>query len=171
MAIKPTYHIKKIQQIDAAQVVDFMKEIRKELFPMLNHDQLPLDMLHFNDYYIDRKDSAFFAAIAEEGNVLGTIGYLPYDGRFDYLQEFYDQTKTTELIKCYIDPNYRRLGIGSALYETALDSIRNTGYQQIYLHTHPFLPGGIPFWKAQGFVERFAEPDPVWKTLHMDKKL
>lgn len=165
-----TYRIKKIQKEDAAKVVEFMKVMRRELFPMLN-DELPSDMLHFNMCYVDRRDSACFAAISNEDTVLGTIGYIPYDGRFAQLQDLYKQTKTTELVRCYIASNYRRSGIGSALYKTALKSIRNAGYQKIYLHTHPFLPGGIPFWKAQGFVERLAEQDPVWKTLHMDTEV
>jgi GNAT superfamily N-acetyltransferase len=70
-----------------------------------------------------------------------------------------------------MDPNYRRLGIGTALTNKAISFSLEASYQTLYLHTHPFLPGAIPFWKAQGFVERLAEADPVWKTLHMDKKL
>ena len=106
------YRVKQVGQKDAAQVVDFMTTIRKEVFPMLDHQQLPPDMLHFYAHYIDRRDAALFAALSEAGNVLGTIGYLPYDNRFDELQQFYAQTKTTELVRCYIDPAYRRLGIG-----------------------------------------------------------
>lgn len=169
MSVK--YHIKQVQEDEVVQAAEFMKAIRKELFPMLKHNTLPVDMLHAADYYIDRNDAALFAAINEEGNVLGTIGYLPYDHRFPDLQHFYARTKTTEVVRCYIDSEYRRLGIGSALYKTALRSICAAGYQKIYLHTHPFLPGGIPFWKALGFEERLTEQDPVWKTLHMDKKL
>lgn len=165
------YRVKQVEQKDVAQVVDFMTTIRKEVFPMLDHQQLPPDMLHFYAHYIDRRDAALFAALSEAGNVLGTIGYLPYDNRFDELQQFYAQTKTTELVRCYIDPAYRRLGIGTALYQTALKSIQTVGYEKVYLHSHPFLPGGIPFWKALGFEERLAESDPVWKTLHMDKVL
>ncbi|MEK4300105.1 GNAT family N-acetyltransferase [Oceanobacillus sp. FSL W8-0428] len=169
MSVK--YSIKQVETKEAAQVAEFMKSIRKELFPMLNHNQLPADLVHVHTYYLGRNDSALFAAISEEGEVLGTIGYLPYDNRFEYLQDYYAQIQTTELVRCYIDPGYRRLGIGSALYKTALKSICAAGYEKIYLHTHPFLPGGVPFWKALGFEEKLAEPDPIWKTLHMDKKL
>jgi len=171
MSIKPTYRIKKVQKNDAVKAVEFMKGIRREVFPMLRQEQLPLDLLHFSTHYIDRNDSALFAAIDEDGIILGTIGYLPYDGRFGQLQELYNQTKTTELVRCYVDSNYRRLGIGSSLYKAALRSIRNAGYEKIYLHTHPFLPGGVPFWRAQGFVERLAEEESAWKTLHMDKQV
>lgn len=166
---KTKYSIEKIQGNKSDEVVEFLKDIRRELFPMMNHDRQPLDILHFNTYYVDQHDSSFFAAFDEQGTVLGVIGYLPYDNRFEQLHDLYGQIKTTELVRCYVSSNYRRLGIGTALYNTALTSIRHAGYRKIYLHTHSFLPGGVSFWRAQGFVERLAEKDPVWKTIHMDK--
>lgn len=165
------YRIKRIRKTDCLPVVKFVINLRKELFPMLNHEQWPDDMLHFHEWYVDRIDSAFFAAISEHGSILGTIGYLPYDHRFKQLENLYEKQKTAELVKCYVDRNYRRLGIGSALFHAAVESMHSAGYEICYLHTHPFLPGGIPFWKAKGFTERLAENDPVWKTLHMDKRL
>lgn len=165
------YTIKEVQKCEYDQVIQFVMKIRKEVFPMLGQDQLPPDLLHFEQSYIQPEKSAFFAAFSEDGTVLGTIGVYPYDGRFSQLQNCYDVTKTAEIVKCYMDPNYRRLGIGTALVEKATSFSLEAGYQTLYLHTHPFLPGAIPFWKAQGFKDRLAEDDPVWKTLHMDKKL
>jgi len=164
-----TYTIKKIQKDDSNQVAMFMQELLNELFPMMNHEQLPFDILHLNNHYIDRDDAALFAAMDEAGTVLGTIGYLPYDGRFDQLEHVYKHMNTTELVRCYISERYRRMGIGSALYETVIKSIRHAGYEKVYLHTHPFLPGGLSFWKTKGFIECLREEDPVWQTLHMDK--
>ncbi|MDX8045827.1 GNAT family N-acetyltransferase [Gracilibacillus sp. S3-1-1] len=166
-----TYVIKQVDKDNAGPVVEFMKALRKEVFPMLDKQPLPADIVQFHDYYMNRNDAAVFAAISEEGKVLGTIGYLPYDNRFADLWHLYTETKTTELVRCYIDSQYRRQGVGTALYQTALASIHAAGYDKIYLHSHPFLPGGIPFWKSLGFEERLAESDPVWNTLHMDKKI
>jgi GNAT superfamily N-acetyltransferase len=171
VSIKPFYRIVKVQKSDSAKVVAFLKAMRKELFPNLVQDCLPLDIQHFNSYYMDQKDSGLYAAMTEDGIVLGTIGFLPYDDRFKQLSPLYNQTKTTEVVRCYIDPNYRRLGIGTALYTTVLNNIRTAGYQKVYLHTHLFLPGGASFWKSQGFVERLAENDPDWQTVHMDYHL
>ena len=70
-----TYTIKKIQKDDSNQVAMFMQELLNELFPMMNHEQLPFDILHLNNHYIDRDDAALFAAMDEAGTVLGTIGY------------------------------------------------------------------------------------------------
>ena len=165
------YKIKKVQQRDSNHVITFMTEMLKELFPMMDHNQLPFDILHFNTHYIDRDDAGLFIAIDEAGTIIGTIGYLPYDGRFDQLQDLYKHVKTTELVRCYIDANYRRMGIGSALYHTVLRSIQDAGYEKVYLHTHPFLPGGMSFWKEKGFVKRLEEKDSVWQTLHMDQEV
>ncbi|MCM3651792.1 GNAT family N-acetyltransferase [Metabacillus litoralis] len=82
-----------------------------------------------------------------------------------------DQLPTAEIVKCYIDSNYRRLGIGTILFNQALRFCNDVGYEKIYLHTHLFLPGAIPFWKAKGFEERLAEDNPVWNTVHMDRKM
>jgi GNAT superfamily N-acetyltransferase len=171
MNIIQSYTIEKVQKYEYDQIIEFVMKIRKEIFPMLCQDQLPSDLLHFEQYYIQPKNSAFFAAFSKDGTVLGTIGVSPYDGRFSQLQGCYNLTKTAELVKCYMNPNYRRLGIGTELSKKATSFSREAGYRTLYLHTHPFLPGAIPFWKAQGFVERLAEAGSVWKTLHMDKRL
>ncbi|TQS75017.1 GNAT family N-acetyltransferase [Ornithinibacillus gellani] len=171
MAKETFYCIKKVQEYDTDQVVEFMKRMRSENFPMANHHKLPLDIRHFESYYVDQTDAGLFASVNNEGKVLGTIGYLPYDGRFDSLLDIKNPVKTTELVRCYVDSDYRRLGIGSSLYNKVLSSIREAGYQTIYLHTHSFLPGGPSFWKAKGFEEKVAEQDPVWQTLHMEKQI
>lgn len=166
-----TYTIKKVQKENAEQVTMFMQKLLTELFPMTDHDHLPFDILHLNTHYMDREDAGLFVATDKAGTVLGTIGYLPYDGRFNQLNHLYEQVRTTELVRCYIDKEYRRMGIGSALYDTVLRSIHNAGYEKVYLHTHPFLPGGLSFWQAKGFILRLAEEDLVWQTLHMDKDI
>ena len=171
MNIQKLYTIKRIQEKDINQVIKFMMRIRKEVFPMLSQDHLPFDLLHFNQYYLQKENAAVYAAFFDDSTLLGTIGICPYDGRFEQLQKYYNQIPTAEIVKCYIDPNYRRLGIGTKLFNEAIRFCCDVGFQKLYLHTHPFLPGAIPFWKARGFEERVAEDDPIWKTLHMDMKL
>ncbi|MCM3783651.1 GNAT family N-acetyltransferase [Neobacillus mesonae] len=165
------YTIEKIEAKPYEKVIEFVMRIRSEVFPMLSSEQLPQDLAEFEEHYVHKEKSAFFAAVTEDGKVLGTIGVCPYDGRLSQIEGCYDLTQTAEIVKCYTDSSYRRSGIGSALFEAAAHFSREAGYLTLYLHTHPFLPGAIPFWKAKGFVERLAEEDPVWKTLHMDMKL
>lgn len=169
--IAQSFTIKKIEKGPYDKILEFVLKMRKEIFPMLPQGQLPPDLFHFEQYYIDAENAAFFAAFSEDGTVLGTIGVCPYDGRLSQIRGCYDLTKTAEIVKCYTDSHCRRLGIGTALFKEAASFSREAGYQTLYLHTHPFLPGAIPFWRAQGFKDRLAEDDPIWKTLHMDMKL
>ncbi|MBO0997517.1 GNAT family N-acetyltransferase [Bacillus sp. SD075] len=148
-----------------------MMRIRKEIFPMLSQDKLPPDLLHFKKHYIQRGNSTVYAARIHDGTLIGTIGIYPYDGRFDQLIDVYNHTHTAEIVKCYIDSKYRRLGIGTTLFKKALKFSMDAGYQNLYLHTHPFLPGAISFWENQGFEIRLAEEDAIWKTVHMDRNL
>lgn len=168
MNIRQPYIIRKVQANERNQIIEFMMRIRKEIFPMLSQDKLPPDLLYFNKFYMDQDNAAIFAAFFEDGTVIGTFGITPYDGRFSQLDEFYHHSKTAEIVKCYVDPKYRRFGLGSILFQEALQFCKESGYEKLYLHTHPFLPGAIPFWKSKGFEERLAEDDPIWNTLHMD---
>lgn len=171
MTEKHTYTIKKVEEKECAKVVAFMMDVRREVFPMIDYHSIPEDLEHVQEHYIDRDDAALFAAITEAGDVIGTIAYVRYDDRFHQLHALYAQVYTTELVRCYVDPNVRRHGVGTRLYQAVLQSIQVAGYEKIYLHTHPFLPGGVHFWRAQGFVERLNEVDSYWKTIHMDTSL
>ncbi|SFS56670.1 GNAT family N-acetyltransferase [Paenibacillus sp. 453mf] len=164
------YTIQKIEAEPYDQVIAFVMKIRKEVFPMLSTEQLPQDLDQFEQYYVLRKNAAVFAAISEDGSVLGTIGICPYDGRLKQIEGVYDLTTTAEVVKCYTDSTCRRSGIGTALFEAATAFSREAGYETLYLHTHAFLPGAIPFWTAKGFSERLYENDPVWQTVHMDMR-
>lgn len=170
MNINRPYLIREVQEEDSIHVIEFMMRIRKEVFPMLSQE-LPPDLLQFNEHYIKPNNAAIFAAFFEDGTVLGTIGICQYDGRFKQLEEHYNHSRTAEIVKCYIAPEYRRLGVGSLLFNRALRFCEVAGYEKVYLHTHPFLPGAVPFWKSRGFEERLKEDDPVWNTLHMDRQL
>ncbi len=162
------YTIDKAGDEDISQVIEFMMKIRSEVFPMLSKEQLPEDLVHFKQYYIQRENATVLAARLPDGTIIGTIGMIPYDGRFEQLKENYNNIPTAEIVKCYIDTTYRRLKIGTGLFREALNFSQNTGYQKLYLHTHPFLPGAISFWEKQGFEIRLAEDDPIWNTVHMD---
>ncbi|MCM3160588.1 GNAT family N-acetyltransferase [Metabacillus litoralis] len=170
MTKHPNYKMNKLLEGNYSSVIDFVMKMRKELFPMIDHEMLPQDLLHFENCYIQPDHAAFFTVVTED-RIIGSIGVIPYDGRFHQLSETYPLTKAAEIVKCYIDPDYRRYGIGTELSTIATSFSRDAGYQSLYLHTHPFLPGAIPFWKSQGYKEILAEDDPVWQTLHMVKTL
>ncbi|CAG7649161.1 GNAT family N-acetyltransferase [Paenibacillus allorhizosphaerae] len=95
---------------------------------------------------------------------------MPYDDRIAEIKGTYAARTTAELVKCYVKPELRRLGLGTALVHRLLPIARDKGYEIMYLHTHRFLPGAVGFWEKQGFTFRL-EPFDRYETVHMDKYL
>jgi len=152
---------------DQCASVSFIMSIRREMFPMLDPDVLPLDLKNFEQHYM-LPDAALFIAISEEARVIGSIGVVRYDNRIAEIEGLYDSAVTAEIVKCYVDPHYRRGGLGSLLFAEALRFMQKSGYQTAYLHTHRFLPGAVAFWQRNGFTVRMEQADD-WQTVHMDQ--
>jgi GNAT superfamily N-acetyltransferase len=116
------------------------------------------------------KGSAFFIALNESDEVVGSIGVSRYDNRIQSLEGHFDEELVAEVGRCYVDEAYRRQGIASRLFDEALAYAKEEGYETLYLHTHYFLPGGFFFWKSQGF-EIVHDEGGVWQTVHMEKSV
>ncbi|WP_432775813.1 GNAT family N-acetyltransferase [Brevibacillus gelatini] len=158
--------IVKASDSDIVASVAFMMKIRREVFPMIDHDVLPADLGNFSQSYM-QPGSALLIATVEEAGIIGSIGVVPYDDRIAEIKGRYDVSTTAEIVKCYVDPRYRRGGLGSRLVGKALQFIAQSGYQTAYLHTHRFLPGAVSFWQRNGFAIRMEGEDD-WQTVHMD---
>lgn len=162
----PTVTPVQAHQIEDA--IDFAMRVRREVFPMMDHTRLPVDFEQFREHYLDSDDAIFLVAKMGDGNIVGTIGILPYDGRIEAVKGRYAAQSATEIVKCYVDPAYRRYGIGSMLVKELENAVKDMHYTTLYLHTHRFLPGAVDFWKRQGFTV-IVEQEDDWQTVHMDK--
>lgn len=165
------YTIEQVQPHDYDQAIAFVMQIRKTLFPMLDHSKTPNDLRRFEQHYSESNRAAFLAAFNQSRKIIGTIGFGSYDGRFDHLLHNDQSYQTAEVVKCYTDPSYRRIGLGTALVKEATRFAVKSGYEMLYLHTHLFLPGAVEFWHRQGFSRQLTENDPLWQTVHMDKTI
>lgn len=85
--------------------------------------------------------SAYFIALID-GVIAGGGGIFPTEGLPD---------KTAELVKMYLLPHARGLGLGKRLMETATNFARQQGYQQLYLETMPELQQAIKAYEKAGF--------------------
>jgi putative acetyltransferase len=56
-----------------------------------------------------------------------------------------------ELVKFYLDAEYRGRGIGRMLMEKSIDSARELGHRQIYLESMPELGKAISMYEKAGF--------------------
>ncbi|PWW43883.1 acetyltransferase (GNAT) family protein [Paenibacillus pabuli] len=150
--------------------IDFAMRVRKEVFPMMDHEKLPVDLEQFREHYLDSPDAVFLVAVTEDNQIVGSIGILPYDGRIEAVNGRYPEQSAAEIVKCYVDSKNRRYGIGSLLVRELENVVAELHYTTLYLHTHSFLPGAVDFWKRQGYVV-VVEQDDDWQTVHMDKLL
>lgn len=77
-----------------------------------------------------------------KGEIVGGGGIYPTAG----LPE-----GTCELVKMYILPSVRGIGLGSALIQKSLDFAKDYGYQQVYLETMPELQQALKTYAKFGF--------------------
>ena len=111
--------------------------------------------------YLDNRRQALFVAVDHEsGRIIGTIAVRtdgpkspPHPG---WLAERYAPDTACQLFRAYIASEHRRRGVARALVEAARQFIRDEGgYDTIYLHTNPSVPGAEPFWRAMPTREIF----------------
>jgi putative acetyltransferase len=97
--------------------------------------------------------SAYFVA-ESDGKVLGGGGIFPTEG----LQE-----GTCELVKMYLLPEARGIGLGRTLIEQCLQTARDNGFQHIYLETLTELHLALKIYEKFGFEYLTA---PLGNTKH-----
>lgn len=108
------------------------------------------DNLH--DYFKKPK-CAYFVALVED-KVVGGVGIYPTDGL---------PTGVCELVKMYIDKNYRGFGIGKSLLSQAVEFAKSMNYQEIYLESMPELEKAVSIYKHMGFI---SLDKPLGNTGH-----
>jgi len=155
--------IQTVSDADIPEVLDFVLKARAELFPKLSATGIPDDLARFAEVYL--RGAGRFLIARHEGQIVASIGYLPYDRRFPHLP--YPDLKVVEIVRLFVLPSQRRSGLAGALYRSLRDLALAEAVEVIYLHTHPFLPGAIAFWQRQGFTIIDIDTDLVWQTTHM----
>ena len=87
------------------------------------------------------KNAAYFVAEAN-GTILGGGGIYPTEG----LPE-----DTCELVKMYLLPDARGIGLGRTLIEKCLESAKGNGFKQVYLETLDELHLALKIYAKFGF--------------------
>lgn len=150
---------------DQEEVVAYVLATRKQLFPMLNHRVVPKDLQTFSSTYIDVPIGTFLQARTQKGALIETIGMLAYNHRFPHLS--FSENKIVEVVKLFVEPAYRKSGLGTALVRELKKVAKDQGVELLYLHTHPFLVGAYEFWQKQGFNLVLSTEESGFETLHM----
>jgi len=85
--------------------------------------------------------SIYFVA-EYEGEVIGGAGIFPSPGL---------PADTCELVKMYLLPQVRGMGLGRNLIQKCIDYAVSAGYQQIYLESMPELKKALTIYEKFGF--------------------
>ncbi len=161
--------IREVKKEEIRQVSDFLIRTMSDVYPFPLSEASMRDLTEMELLFLNREKASFFAAFSND-QVVGTIAVRPYDGRIVSLKDRYNLETTCEMIKCYVDKNLRKQGIGSFLFHEAERFSKEVGYKMLYLHTHKFLPGGLPFWQKKGFNITLDEQDE-FETVHLEKEI
>lgn len=161
--------ISKVELHQAQDIKEYVKAFRIGLFPMLDPDKVPLDIVEFTSTYITSDSGAFLCARDKEDTIVGVIGMMPYDYRFDYLD--YKDQRTVEVARLFVEPAYRRSGLATKLFNALLEVAKQKGIEMLYLHTHPFLTGAFEYWQKQGFELVTTTMYGEFETLHMEARI
>ncbi len=90
----------------------------------------------------EKSESAYFVAEID-GKIVGGGGIYPTEGL---------PADTCELVKMYLLPEARGLGLGRSIIEKCLQTARDFGFRKIYLETMPELKLALKVYEKFGFT-------------------
>jgi len=134
--------IRKIEQADDPEIEKVIRTVLEEhgiTHPgTAYHDESLKSMYEF--YTVEK--SGYFIALLN-GKIVGGSGIYPSNGLPD---------GTCELVKMYILPEARGIGLGKKLLGCCIAFAYESGYSRIYLETVPEFKTAIGMYKKSGFV-------------------
>jgi len=89
-----------------------------------------------------KKPSSIYYVAERNGEIVGGGGIYPTDGL---------PPDTCELVKMYLYPQIRGIGLGTLLIRKCIEFAKQAGYQNIYLETMPELKQAMRTYEKLGF--------------------
>jgi putative acetyltransferase len=96
---------------------------------------------HLFEVFNSTPNSIYFIA-EKNGEIIGGAGIYPTENLPD---------ATCELVKMYLKPGGRGLGLGRTLIEKCLLAAKDMGYKQVYLESMPELKKALSVYEKFGF--------------------
>lgn len=158
--------ISMVEDYHVFEVLPYVMEFRRQLYPLLDPLIVPKDLVNFEQNYIHAPTGAFLQARTADNTLIGVIGMMPFDYRFPHLD--IDEKTTVEVARLFVNPEYRRTGIATRLFQELLKTAQQKNIKRLYLHTHPFLQGAYDYWLKQEFKLLKSCYEGTYPTLHME---
>ena len=139
--------IREIKPADNAEIATIIRSSLAE-FGAAKPGTVYFDPTTDDLHTLFRQPRSRYYVAESEGKLLGGCGIFPSPG----LPE-----GTCELVKMYLRPEARGLGLGRKMVAMALDTAREMGYRRVYLETMPELAQAVKVYERFGF-ERLCGP-------------
>ena len=96
---------------------------------------------HLFELFNAAEGSHYFIALVD-GKIVGGGGLFPTEAL---------PTGTCELVKMYLQKEYRGIGLGKQMMHKCLEWAKENGYNQVYLETMPELKKAVAVYEKLGF--------------------
>jgi putative acetyltransferase len=93
-------------------------------------------------YELFQEPGSIYYAAHHGEQILGGAGIYPSEGL---------PQGTCELVKMYLKPEARNLGLGKKLIDTCLEFAKGFGYIKVYIETMPELRKAVSIYEKYGF--------------------
>ena len=93
-------------------------------------------------YEVFQRPRSIYYVAEQQDKILGGGGIYPTEGL---------PADTCELVKMYLLPEARGLGLGKNLIEKCLQFAKTAGYKNVYLETMPELKKALAVYEKMGF--------------------
>jgi putative acetyltransferase len=137
----PEIIIRDIQQSDNPYLAKIVKDTLAE-FGANHPNTVYYDPTTDTLFELFQKEKAKYFVAEVDGKIVGGGGIYPTDGLGD---------DTCELVKMYLLPEARGLGLGKNLIGKCIDAARDNGFKKIYLETMPELKQALNVYAKFGF--------------------
>ena len=134
-------NIRNIRSYDNAMLAKIVKDTMAE-FGVNRPNTVYYDPTTNALYEMFQKERAIYNVVEINNEIVGGAGIYPTDGL---------PNDTCELVKMYLVPKARGLGLGRILIEKCLQQAKELGYKQIYLESMPELKQALKVYEKFGF--------------------
>ena len=139
--MNPGILIRKIQPRDNAELSKIVKGTLAE-FGANHPGTVYYDVTTDSLFEVFQKEKSMYNVVELNGEIVGGGGIYPTDGL---------PADTCELVKMYLLPQARGLGLGKIMIEKCIQQAREKGFNKIYLETMPELKQALSVYAKFGF--------------------
>ena len=140
--MKPTFEFKKLSAEHDQSLARIIRSCLEE-FNAAKPGTVYYDSStdHLSSLFSKTGSDYFIAEVG--GTIVGGAGFYPTEGL---------SPDTCELVKLYLIPQVRNMGLGKALMRHCEAAAKAAGYKNIYLETMPELHAAVPLYLRMGYV-------------------